>query len=123
MLDLRDDINLALAGSPIQTVAIRGNVITLTTMDSVKATSLSSRVGTFLHLISVATNVSLDSPVTQILVHGIPTSSALSEIATELTTFNTGLALTGQPRWLTTEQSRMSQIVTWQGRFHMTNSY
>ena len=50
-LDLRDDINLALAATYVQTVSIRGNTVTLTTMESIKATSLNSKVGSFLHLI------------------------------------------------------------------------
>jgi len=36
-LDLRDDINLALAATYVQTVSLRGNTVTLTTMESIKA--------------------------------------------------------------------------------------
>ncbi|RPA89295.1 hypothetical protein L873DRAFT_1722592, partial [Choiromyces venosus 120613-1] len=40
-----------------------------------------------------------------LLVHGLPTSHSLATIATELTTFNSGLALMQQPRWLTPDAS------------------
>jgi len=105
-LDLRDHINLALAATYVRTVSLQGNTVTLTTMESIKATSLNSKVGTFLHLIPGTVSVHLDTPVSHVLVHGIPTSKSLAEIATELTTFNTGLSLTGQPRWLTTNDAR-----------------
>ena len=105
-LELRDEINQAINATYVQTVTIRGNDVTLTTMESVKATSLNSKVGAFLHLIPGTTIVQLDTPVTQLLVHGIPTTYAMATVAAELTTYNAGLALAGQPRWLTTEESR-----------------
>src|SRR5207237_4339843 len=73
-----------------------------------KATSLNSKVSAFLRLISGTTTVYLDFPASQLLVQGIPTSHCLATIATELTTFNTSLALTQQPRWLTSDDSRSS---------------
>jgi len=94
-LDLRDDMNLALAATYVQTVSLRGNTVTLTTMESIKATSLTSKVGTFLYLIPGTVSVHLDTPVLDILVHRIPTSKSLAEIASELTTYNTRLSLTG----------------------------
>ena len=112
MLELRDEINQALASTCVQTVAIKGNMVTLTTMESIRATSLNSRLGTFLHLIPGTVSVHLDAPVTQLLVHGLPTSTTLDTIANELTTFNTGLALTGQPRWLTTDESRAGKTAS-----------
>ena len=105
-LDLRDDINLGLAATYGQTVSLRGNMVTLTTMELIKATLLNSKVGTFVHLISGTISVDLDTPVSHVLVHRIPTSNSLAVIAIELTTFNTGLSLTGQPRWLTTDDAR-----------------
>ena len=111
-LDLRDDINQALAATYVQTVSLRGNTITLTTMESVKAASLNSKVGTFLHLIPGTISVHLDAPVSHILVHGIPTSRTLAEIANELTTYNTGLSLTEQPRWLTTDDARAGKTAS-----------
>jgi len=96
-LDLRDDINLALAATYVQTVSLRGNTVTLTTKESIKATSLDSKVGTFLYLIPGTVSLHLDTPVSHVLVHGIPTSKSLAEIANELTTFNSGLSLTSQP--------------------------
>jgi len=75
-------------------------------MESIKATSLNSKVGTFLHLIPGTVSVHLDTRVSHVLVHGIPTSKSLTEIANELTTFNTGLSLTSQLGWLTTAYAR-----------------
>jgi len=111
-LDLRDDINLALAAIYVQTVSLQGNTVTLTTMESIKATSLNSKVGTFLHLIPRTVSVHLDTPVSHVLVHGIPTSKSLANIASELTTFNTGLSLTSQPRWLTTDDARAGKTAS-----------
>ena len=111
-LDLRDDINLALAATYVQTVSLRGNTVTLTTMESIKATLLDSKVGTFLHLLPGTVSVHLDTPVLHVLVHGIPTSKSLAEIANELTTFNTGLSFTSQPRWLTTEDARAGKTAS-----------
>jgi len=111
-LELRNEINTALSGTYIQTVSVKGNTITINTMESIRATSLNSKVGTFLHLIPGTVSVHLDTPVTQLLVHGLPTSSSLDAIATELTTFNTGLALTGQPRWLTMDESRVGKAAS-----------
>ena len=79
-LDLRDDINLALAATYVQTVPLRGNTVTLTTIESVRATSLNSKVGTFLHLIPGTVSVHLDTPVSHVLVHGIPTLKSLAPI-------------------------------------------
>ena len=106
ILDLRDDNNLALAATYIQTVSLRGNTVTLTTMELIKATSLNSKVGIFPQLIPGTVSVHLDTPESHILVHGIPTSKSLAKIANELTTFNTGLSLTSQPRLLTTDDAR-----------------
>jgi len=111
-LDLRDDIDLALAATYVQTVLLRGHTVTLTTMESITATSLNSKVGTFLHLIPGTVSVHLDNPVSPVLVHGIPTSKSLAEIANELTTFNTGLSPTNQPRWLTTDDSRAGKTAS-----------
>jgi len=81
-------------------------------MESIKATSLNRKVGTFLHLIPGIGSVHLDTPMSHVLVHGIPTSKSLAEIATELTTFNTGLSLRGQPRWLTTDDARAGKAAS-----------
>jgi len=61
-LDLRDDINLALALTYVQTISIRGNTVTLTTMESITATLLNSKVGTFLHLIPGMVSLHQDTP-------------------------------------------------------------
>src|SRR5207302_95013 len=108
-IELRDSINKAVSTTLVLTVSFKGGNVTLTTMDSVKATSLNSKISAFLHLIPGTTTVHLDSPASQLLVHGIPTSHSLATIATELTTFNTGLALTQQPRWLTSDNSHANK--------------
>src|SRR5437588_6833156 len=71
-------------------------------MDTVKATSLNSKISHFLPLIPGTTTVHLDSPTAQLLVHNIPTFYSLADIGREFTTFNTGLVLAHQPRWLST---------------------
>ena len=111
-VELRDSINKALSATYVQTISLEGGNVTITTMDSVKATTLNSKVSAFLHLIPGTTTVHLDSPATQLLVHGIPTTHSLATIATELTTFNTGLALTQQPRWLTSDDSRAGKTAS-----------
>ena len=112
MLQLRDDINQALAGTYVKTLSLKGDMVTLTTMELIRTTMLNSKIGSFLHLIPGTTSVHLDTPVTQILVHGIPTSQPLATIAMELTTFNPGLALMTQPRWLTTEAARVGKTAS-----------
>src|SRR5205807_7695483 len=58
------------------------------------------------------TTIHLDSLTSQLLVHGIPTSHSLATIVTELTTFNTGLVLTQQPRWLISNDSRTDKAAS-----------
>src|ERR1700709_485182 len=106
-ISLRDQINTALGSTFIQ--RIEGdtlNNITLITMETIKATALNSRASTFLHLIPGTSSVHLDTPTTQLIVHGIPTSHALLNIGEELTTFNTCLILSQEPRWLTSNERR-----------------
>src|SRR5437588_751560 len=111
-IELRDSINKALSATLVQTVSFEGDNVTLTTMDSVKPTSLNSKVSAFLHLIPGTTTVPLDSPASQLQVHGIPTSHSLATIATELTTFNPSLALTQQPIRLTSDDSRTGKAAS-----------
>ena len=102
-LAIQDSINTALQATLIQRVVCRlDNNFSLITMDTVKAASLSNKVSSFLHLIPGTTTVHLDFPTVQILVHGIATDRSLPDIAQELTTFNTGLALSRPPPWLLT---------------------
>ena len=91
-------------------VALEGhNNLTLITMETVRAASLSNKASSFLHLIPGTTTVRLDFPTVQNLVHGLPTDRSLPDIAQELTTFNTGLALSRPPRWLTPDDRRASK--------------
>ena len=81
-------------------------------METVKAASLSNKVSSFLQLIPGTTTVRLDFPTVQILVHGLPTDRSLPDIAQELTTFNTGLALSRLLRWLTPDDPRAPKRVS-----------
>ncbi|RPA89255.1 hypothetical protein L873DRAFT_1892317, partial [Choiromyces venosus 120613-1] len=98
-MELRDAINSALSSTYIQTVSLTGGGVTLTTMETVKASA-------FLHLIPGANTLHLDMLAMQLLIQGLPTNHSLATIMTELTTFNSGLALTQKPRWLTPDASR-----------------
>ena len=110
---IRDSINTALQATLIQRVVCRpDNNLTLITMETVKAASLSNKVFSFLHLIPGTTTVRLDFPTVQILVLGMPTDRSLADIAQELTTFNTGLALSRLPRWLLPDDRRASKRIS-----------
>ena len=110
---IRDSINTALQATLIQHVVCRpDNNLTLITMDTVKAASLNSKVPSFLHLIPGTTSVRVDFPTVQMLVHGLPTDCPLPEIAQELTTFNTGLAISRPPCWLIPEDRRASKRIS-----------
>ena len=107
-----DSIKTALQATLIQRVVCRpDNNLTLITMDTVKAASLSSKIFSFLHLIPGTTTVHLDFPTVQILVHGLPTDRPLHEIAQELTTFNTSLALSRPLCWLLPDDCRASKRI------------
>jgi hypothetical protein len=113
VITIRDSINTALTATLIQRVECNpANYLMFTTIDTVKATSLNSMISQFLHLIPGVTIVHLDSPCSQLRVQGIPTSYSLTNIGRELTTFNTGLALTQQPRWLTTDEKREGKFAS-----------
>ncbi|RPB04566.1 hypothetical protein L873DRAFT_1933951 [Choiromyces venosus 120613-1] len=108
-IELQDTINTALSSTYIQTMSLTGGNITLTTMETVKATSLNCKASAFLHLIPEATTIHLDTLTTQLHVHGLNTCDSLATIISELTTFNSGIALTKQLRWLTLDASRVSK--------------
>ena len=110
---IRDSINTALQATLIQCVVCRpANNLTLITMETVKAALLSNKVSSFLHLIPGTTTVHLDIPTVQILGHGLPTNRSLPDIAQELTTFNTGLALSRPLCWLTPDDRRASKRIS-----------
>jgi hypothetical protein len=105
IIAIRDRMNAALNATLIQRVECNpANHLMFTTMDTVKATSLNSKISEFLHLIPGVTSVHQYTPSAQLLVQGIPTSYALGNIGWELTTFVTGLALAQQPRWHTSDE-------------------
>ena len=108
-----DSINTALQATLIQRVVCRpDNNLTLITMDTVKAASLSNKISSFLQLIRGTTIVRLDFPTMQILVHGNPTDRPLPNIVKKLTTFNTGLALSCLPHWLLPEDRCASKRIS-----------
>jgi hypothetical protein len=75
IIAIRDSINTALNVILIQRVeSYPTNDLMFTTMDTVKATSLNSKISQFPHIIPSVTAVHLDSPSAQLLVHGIPSS-------------------------------------------------
>src|SRR5918912_1032764 len=89
---IRDDINSVLAGCYVQQVKRdSSNNLTLTTMETVKATSLNAKVSQFLHLIPGTTTVHLDTPSVHLIVYGLPTSHSWDVIAQKPPTFNPGL--------------------------------
>ena len=78
---IQDSINTSLQATLIQRIVCRpDNIITLITMETVKAASLSNKVSSFLHLIPGTTTVRLDFPTVQILVHGLPADRSLPDI-------------------------------------------
>ena len=110
---IRDSINTAVQATLIQRGVSRPDInLTLITMKMVKAALFSNKVSSFLHLIPSTTTVRLDFPTLQILVHGLPTDRSLPDIAQELTTFNTGLALSRPPCWLTPDDRRASKRIS-----------
>jgi hypothetical protein len=98
-ISLRNHINSALSSIIVQ--CVEGdtlNNITLITMEIVKVTVLNLKASTFLDLILSTSSVHLDMPMTQLIFHGILTSHVLQYIREELTTYNTGLTLSQDPR-------------------------
>jgi hypothetical protein len=94
VISIRDSINTALHTTLIQSVEGNpANHLMFSTMHTVKATLVNSKISQFLHIIPGITTVHLDSPSTQLLVHGKPTSYFLTDIGRELTIFNTELTL------------------------------
>jgi hypothetical protein len=94
VIAIRNSISTALNATLIQCLECNpANHLMFTTMDTVKATSLNSKISQFHHLIASVTTVHLHSPSTQPPRHGIPSSYYVTDIGRELTTFNTVLAL------------------------------
>src|SRR5437588_4464216 len=92
VIAIRDSINSALQATLIQrVVCCSTNDLHLITMETERASSLSSKIWHFLHLIPGTTTVQLDNPTAQLLVHGILTSHTLADIGKELTTYNSRL--------------------------------
>jgi hypothetical protein len=63
-------------------------------------------VGEHLSVIPGAISLHLDSPIVQMVVHGIPTDLPLENLQQELTTYNPGLVMASPPRWLTSPERR-----------------
>jgi hypothetical protein len=75
-------------------------------MENLLATKLYAKVGEHLSTIPGAISLHLDSPVVQMVVHGVPTSLPLDSLQQELTTYNPGLQMASPPRWLTKPDQR-----------------
>jgi hypothetical protein len=116
-MQLRDDLNKALSSTP-GSVAIlsiqvsRGSAgactgnVSITLMENLLASRLYARVGENLNLIPGALSLHLDSPLVQMVVHGVPTDLPLESLHQELTTYNPGLTMASPPRWLTKPEQR-----------------
>jgi hypothetical protein len=112
-MQLRDALNKVLGFTAILSAQISrgssgactGNV-SLTLMENLLATKLYAKVGEHLNTIPGALSLHLDSPIVQMVVHGIPTSLPLELLQQELTTYNSGLTLATVPRWLTKPDQR-----------------
>jgi hypothetical protein len=101
VIAIRDSINSAINATLIQCLECNLlNDLIFTTMDTVKVTLLNSKIPQFLDNIPDITINYLDSPSAQLLLQGIPSSYSFTDIGKVLTTFNTGLALLQQLRWL-----------------------
>src|SRR5260221_677053 len=75
-------------------------------MENLLATKLYAKVGAHLTVIPGAVSLHLDTPIVQIVVHGVPTSLPLESLQQELVTNNPGLATSSTPRWLTKPEQR-----------------
>ncbi len=112
-VQLRDDLNKALNFTAILSVQIArssaggdtGNV-SLTLMENLLASKLYAKIGEHLAIIPGALSLHLDSPIVQMVVHGVPTSLPLESLQHELTTYNPGLVMASAPRWLTKPEQR-----------------
>jgi hypothetical protein len=94
VITIRDSINTALNVILIQQMECNPvKYLTLTTMNTVKITSLNSKIPQSLHLIPRVTRVHLVSLHVYLLVYRMPTSYTLVDIGMEPTYFNTGLSL------------------------------
>jgi hypothetical protein len=115
-VQLRDALNKALGFTAILSAQVSrspaaGNTgnVSLTLMENLPATKLYAKVGEHLSTIPGATSLHLDSPIVQMVVHGIPTSLPLESLQQELITYNPGLALASPPRWLTKPDQRQGK--------------
>jgi hypothetical protein len=112
-MELRDALNKALGFTAILSTQVsRGHSgsntghVSITLMENLLATKLYAKVGEHLNTIPGALSLHLDSPVVQMVVHGVPTSISLESLQQELTTYNPGLTMATQPRWLTKPDQR-----------------
>jgi hypothetical protein len=110
LIAIRYSINTTLNATLIQQVKCNPvNHLMFTTKDKVKAILLNSCIPLFLHLIPGVTTVYLNSPSAQLLVYEMPTSDTFVDIGRELSTFNTGLFLPQQARWLTSDKKHANK--------------
>src|SRR6266566_1161103 len=112
-MELRDALNKALGYTVILSVQVArtsagGNLgnVSLTLMENLLASKLYAKIGEHLAIIPGAISLHLDTPIVQMVVHGVPTSLPLESLQQELTTFNPGLVMASTPRWLTKPEQR-----------------
>src|SRR6266566_1436999 len=112
-MELRDALNKALGYTAILSVQLArtsagGNTgyVSITLMENLLATKLYAKIGEHLATIPGAISLHLDTPIVQMVVHGVRTSLPLEPLQQELTTFNPGLVMTSPPRWLTKPEQR-----------------
>lgn len=73
-------------------------------MDQLSTSHYHKKVGQQLHLIPGGLSLHLDTPLTPLVVHSIPTTLFLTLLLLKLTSLNHGLCLASEPRWLTTPE-------------------
>jgi len=111
-MELRDDLNKALGSIAILSIQIScssgGDTanVSITLMENLLASKLYGKIGENLAIIPGALSLHLDSPIVQMVVHGVPTSLPLESLQQELTTYNPGLVMASTPRWLTKPEQR-----------------
>jgi hypothetical protein len=112
-VQLRDALNKALGfTAALSTQVSRGasgsntGHVSITLMENLLASKLYARVGEHLNTIPGAISLHLDTPLVQMVVHGVPTDLDLESLQQELTTYNPGLIMASTPRWLTKHEQR-----------------
>lgn len=115
-LILRNKINNAFANkgvtSPVVVSASRSKKenIVLTTTPTFNAKYLLENIDIWKHIVQFQEALPI-TPWHKVAIHGIPTSlESLDIIKSEISTFNNGLQIVGQPYWLSHESNRREKV-------------